>query len=108
MSLNENAPLSFDKVDKAFGAHTVLSDFSFELRPLEKVAFIGPSGSGKTTVPRSTMALERPTNGKITVFGRDYWPSNLSPRASHGHLRTTFSAAAYNLVRLPKLLAAPT
>lgn len=88
MSLNENAPLTFDNVRKAYGDHTVLGNFSFILQPLEKVAFIGPSGSGKTTVLRSAMALERPTSGTIKVFGKDYWPANLSPRASHSHLRT--------------------
>lgn len=86
-STDQDVPIRFDAVTKAYGSLTVLKGFSFELRPLEKVAFIGPSGSGKTTVLRTALALERPDQGQVSVFGKPYWPSGLPDRKVAAHLR---------------------
>jgi polar amino acid transport system ATP-binding protein len=88
MSSNDvETPLCFQGVKKAYGETVVLRDFSFALKPLEKVAFIGPSGSGKTTVLRSALALERPDEGQITVFGKPYWPPEIPERKIAAYLR---------------------
>jgi polar amino acid transport system ATP-binding protein len=63
----------FDKVKKAYGNFTVLSDLDFEVRQGEKVTIIGPSGSGKSTVLRILMTLENITDGAVYVGGEPLW-----------------------------------
>ncbi len=49
----------------------VLSDFSFTLRPGERVALIGENGQGKTTVVKLITRLYDPTEGQILLDGVD-------------------------------------
>ncbi len=48
-----------------------LKDVSFEIQPGELVALVGPSGAGKTTVTYLLPRLYDPTEGRITLDGRD-------------------------------------
>ena len=49
----------------------VLSDFTFTLRPGERVALIGENGQGKTTVVKLITRLYDPTEGQILLDGKD-------------------------------------
>ena len=49
----------------------VLSDFTFTLRPGERVALIGENGQGKTTVVKLITRLYDPTEGEILLDGKD-------------------------------------
>ena len=49
----------------------VLKGVDLEVYPGEVVGLIGPSGSGKSSLLHAAGLLERPTEGKITVEGRD-------------------------------------
>ena len=49
----------------------VLTDVSFEARPGELVAIVGPTGAGKTTAMNLIHRFYDPTEGRITVDGRD-------------------------------------
>jgi subfamily B ATP-binding cassette protein MsbA len=49
----------------------VLRDVSFEAKPGEMVAIVGPTGAGKTTVMNLLHRFYDPTEGQITVDGRD-------------------------------------
>ncbi|MBB4290990.1 ATP-binding cassette subfamily B protein/subfamily B ATP-binding cassette protein MsbA [Rhizobium leguminosarum] len=46
-------------------------NLSFSIRAGETTALTGPSGSGKTTILNMILDLSRPTQGKVTVDGRD-------------------------------------
>lgn len=46
----------------------VISNFSFNISPGEKIAIIGMSGIGKTTLLRLIMDLLKPTKGSITNY----------------------------------------
>lgn len=48
-----------------------LSDVSFEIRHKSFAAFAGPNGSGKSTVLALLLRLYEPTQGRITINGRD-------------------------------------
>lgn len=50
---------------------TVLAGVSFELEAGSSCAVVGPSGSGKTTLLGLCAGLDRPTSGRVLLFGRD-------------------------------------
>ncbi|MSQ53099.1 MAG: ATP-binding cassette domain-containing protein [Betaproteobacteria bacterium] len=52
-----------------FGDHVVHQDLSLSVNPGEVVSLVGGSGSGKTTLMRQMLGLEKPSSGKIKVFG---------------------------------------
>jgi lipoprotein-releasing system ATP-binding protein len=49
----------------------VLESISLTLAPGQSLCIMGPSGSGKSTLLNILGALEPPTSGKVTLFGRD-------------------------------------
>lgn len=61
--------LELKKVDKSFGARSVLSGLDLEIATGEVVSFIGSSGSGKTTLLRCVNLLEPIDDGAIFLDG---------------------------------------
>ena len=55
------------------GAVTALDDVSFEVEEGDFVGIIGATGSGKSTLIAHMNGLNRPTNGRIIIDGRDVW-----------------------------------
>lgn len=72
-----DAFLRIQRVNKAFGATTVVEDFNLDVAAGEFVSFLGPSGCGKTTVLRIVAGFEEPSAGTILVGGKDV--TNLKP-----------------------------
>jgi len=58
-----------ERLEKAFGAHTVLTCVDVALAQREVVCVIGPSGSGKTTLLRCLALLETPAKGRVMMRG---------------------------------------
>jgi putative ABC transport system ATP-binding protein len=56
-----------------------LRGVSLEIHPGDYVAVVGPSGSGKSTLMHLLGGLDRPTDGRLMIGGRDV--STLSPSA---------------------------
>ena len=65
----EKALLEINHMYKSFGSHTVIDDFSLEVKKGEVVVIIGPSGCGKSTLLRCINALEDIQSGKILLNG---------------------------------------
>jgi ABC-2 type transport system ATP-binding protein len=61
-----------EHLTKRYGATTVLSDLSFEVRPGVVTGFLGPNGAGKSTTMRCMVGLDRPDAGRVTFDGRPY------------------------------------
>jgi multiple sugar transport system ATP-binding protein len=70
-SVNPGVPVSFDKVQKSFGAVRVLEEFDLDVKPGEFLVLLGASGSGKTTALRILSGLETATSGRVRIGDRD-------------------------------------
>ncbi|MDU0205192.1 MULTISPECIES: putative 2-aminoethylphosphonate ABC transporter ATP-binding protein [Paenibacillus] len=65
------AYLSIQGVNKTFGSFSALNNIHIDIQKNEFICLLGPSGCGKTTLLRIIAGLEKPTQGQITVDGKD-------------------------------------
>jgi iron(III) transport system ATP-binding protein len=63
------ARLTFEDVERRYGAFQALKGFSLDIAPGEVVCLLGPSGSGKTTALRIASGIEKPTGGRVLISG---------------------------------------
>ena len=83
--MNNEIAVYFQNVSRIFsvrqedqtGGVKAVDDITLEIRNGEFFSLLGPSGSGKTTSLRMIAGFDRPTSGKILLYGQDV--SNLPP-----------------------------
>ena len=64
--------VTFDHVKFGYKENDpVITDFSFEARPGQRVAIVGPTGAGKTTIVKLLMRFYELDGGSISVDGHD-------------------------------------
>ena len=61
--------VTFDSIEKAYGATVALRGVSFEVRAGEIFGLLGPNGAGKSTLIRILMDIIRADRGRVLVFG---------------------------------------
>lgn len=66
-----DAVLTVRNVKKKIKNRMIIKGVSFEVRAGEVFGFLGPNGSGKTTTIRMLVGLIKPTDGSVTVCGKD-------------------------------------
>jgi putative ABC transport system ATP-binding protein len=76
----------------------VLKDVSFDVAAGEFVTIYGPSGSGKTTLLNIISGIDRPTSGKIIVFGENLTEKDEDFLADLRCNNIGFVFQSYNLV----------
>jgi ATP-binding cassette, subfamily B, bacterial len=105
-----------DKADKvaaeeiAAGAqprYWALQDISFEVLPGELVALVGPSGAGKTSITYLLPRLYEPTEGGITLDGRDLRDISQESVATQIGMVTQESYLFHDTIRANLLYARP-
>lgn len=76
----------------------VLKGIDLEIEKSEFTVICGPSGSGKTTLLNIVGGIDKPTSGKIVVFGQDLGVRNEDFLASFRCNTIGFVFQSYNLV----------
>ena len=73
-----NSPaIIFSDISRHFGDVKAVDHVSMQVNDGEFFSMLGPSGSGKTTCLRLIAGFERPSSGRLEVFGQDV--SDLPP-----------------------------
>lgn len=80
--------IEVDHVTVRFGGLVAVNDVSFSVREHEIVGLIGPNGAGKTTTFNAIAGLNVPTNGRVSIYGRDVTSWTVDQRARLGVGRT--------------------
>src|SRR5688572_21795413 len=76
--MNASMPaIRFEDVSRHFGEVKAVDHASLEIRDGEFFSMLGPSGSGKTTCLRMIAGFDKPTSGRIYLYGQDV--ANLPP-----------------------------
>ena len=68
--------IEFDKVSKSYGTKLAVRDLTLRIPKGELFAFLGPNGAGKTTAIKMITGLLRPTQGTVSVLGRNTTDKN--------------------------------
>ena len=82
------------------GANQVkaLDDVSFTVNKGEFIAIIGPSGSGKSTLLHILGGIDKPTQGKVFVDGKDIYEQNEENLAVFRRRQVGLIYQFYNLI----------
>ena len=76
----------------------VLQDINLTVQQGQFVAIYGPSGAGKTTLLNLISGIDKPTTGKISVFGADLDEQDEDFLANYRCNQVGFVFQSYNLV----------
>ena len=55
----------------SYPERTIFENLSFELEAGLRLGIMGPNGAGKTTLVRLIMGLNRPSQGRVIIFGKE-------------------------------------
>ena len=68
------------------GTSFAVRDVSFRVEKGEVVGFLGPNGAGKSTTLRVVAGFLGPTEGKVTLAGRDLYDDPIGARSQVGYM----------------------
>lgn len=86
------AMISFQGVNKWYGAYHALNNVSARVSKGEVVVVCGPSGSGKSTLIRTVNRLEDIQDGRIEFDGQDVHTPSLDLNAFRSHVGFVFQS----------------
>jgi putative ABC transport system ATP-binding protein len=105
--VNDLPPLMLEDVGltlpSAAGPVEILRHLDLILNDGERVALVGPSGSGKSSLIAVAAGLERPTTGRVRLFGQDLGRLDEDGRARLRRGRVSLVFQSFHL--LPNMTA---
>jgi ABC-2 type transport system ATP-binding protein len=79
-----------DRLTKTYGRSRGVDDLTFEVGAGEVFGFLGPNGAGKSTTIRTLLDFQRPTSGRLEVFGMDPRTNGRAVHARVGYVPGEF------------------
>ncbi|HKM28184.1 MAG TPA: ABC transporter ATP-binding protein [Anaerovoracaceae bacterium] len=68
---NFTGEIVFDHVTFGYGDEIIIKDFSYTVKPGERIAIVGPTGAGKTTLVKLLLRFYELNSGRILIDGID-------------------------------------
>jgi len=65
-----DVPVRIEEVWKTFGSTPAVCGLNLTVPAQSVYGFLGPNGAGKSTTIRMVLGLQRPSRGRIFLFGR--------------------------------------
>jgi putative ABC transport system ATP-binding protein len=90
--------LSGEDLRKSYGSLEVLKGVSLAVDPGEFVCLVGKSGCGKTTLLSLLSGLEKPTQGRVSLDGREITSSSEDELALFRRENVGFIFQSFNLI----------
>lgn len=78
--------IKMQSVSKQYPGKKAVDDLSFEAKEGDVIGFLGPNGAGKTTTMRLILGYLTPTEGKVTVNGKNPLQNRISVLKQIGYL----------------------
>ncbi|HEX7396631.1 MAG TPA: ABC transporter ATP-binding protein [Propionibacteriaceae bacterium] len=69
MAKQRTPVLKVTKLSKAYGSHSIVSDFNLEVWPGDAIALTGRNGAGKSTILRCIIGADKADSGTIEICG---------------------------------------
>lgn len=85
-------------VEDSSGPLTILHNISLAVPAGETLAIVGASGSGKSTLLSLLAGLDVPTEGRVTLCGRDLFEMSEDERAAHRAQHVGFVFQSFQLI----------
>lgn len=82
----KNKPLQIKSLTKRYGRYRGVEDINIELDAGEVFGFLGPNGAGKSTTIRTILNFIEPTEGSVSVFGKDSVKDSVDIKNHLGYL----------------------
>ncbi len=79
-----NPVIEVDGLNVHYGKTVALDGVSLEVEPGSVYALLGRNGAGKSSLVRCLLGHQRPTGGRVRLFGRDSWRHRASLMADLG------------------------
>ena len=67
-----NKIVSTQNLSKQYRGKECVKEINLSVEEGEVYGFLGPNGAGKSTTLKMILGLTRPTNGIVTVFGKEF------------------------------------
>ena len=94
--------IEFKNVKKIYGtgtmSYTALNSISFSLEKGDIAAILGPSGSGKSTLLNIMGGIDRVSEGKVIIDGKDISTYNDTKLTDYRKNQIGFVFQFYNLI----------
>jgi len=78
--------IEVENLQKHFGAKVAVDDVSFTVNKGEVLGFLGPNGAGKSTTMRMVTGFLPPSQGRVTIGGKDIEEDEVAAKSQIGYL----------------------
>lgn len=84
--MSQSNAIEVKNLSKHFDFVKAVDDISFSVREGEIFGFLGPNGAGKTTTIRTVTGVLEPTDGEISIYGKNVWENQILVKQIMGNV----------------------